>query len=255
MSAKQEHLLIDHLDKTLQAGQLLEVEELIRQDKEVAEQWECLKLAVQGIQYAGLGEQVAAISKEWEAQNLVTVKIKPAVVRTFYRNIMRVAACILLLIGSATVYKYAAVSSEGLYNKYYSSFDLNTSRSTGSVDELEQAYRNKNWQEVLRLINSSYEKNNKSYFLAGMASLELKKYDLAIANFEQVIAANTRLADNYFGDEAEYYLAMSLIANNEVSKAVVILDRIRAVKNHLYNKKANEISGMDLRILQYKSHK
>jgi hypothetical protein len=255
MSANQSYLLIDHLDKTLQPAQLAEAEELIHKDREAAGQWELLRLAVLGIEYAGLREQVAVVSKEWEAQNKVSDITKPALVRTLYRNLARVAACIILLVGSATVYKYMTVTSNGLFKEYYSSYELNTSRGSGIEDKLEEAYRDKNWANVLSLVNSSSDKSNKSYFLAGMANLELKKYDLAIADFKQVISENTRTADNYFGDEAEYYLAMSLIANNQTPKAIGILEKIRADKNHLYNKKLREISGLDFRILEFKSRK
>jgi hypothetical protein len=255
MSANQEHLLIDHLDKTLLANQMLEVEELIRNDRAVAHQWECMKLAVQAVEYASLREQVASVSEIWYAEqnSLTTSNARPAVVRTMYRNIMRVAACIILLIGSTSIYKYLTVSADGLYNQNYSSYELNTSRGITPVNSLEQAYRDKNWVKVLNL--SAADKNNKSLFLAGMASMELKKYDLAIADFDQVIAANRRTGDNYFGDEADYYLAMSLIANHQISKALVILDRIKADKNHLYNKKASDISGMDIKIALLKDGK
>jgi hypothetical protein len=255
MAANQEHLLIDHLDKILLADQMLEVDALIRNDKVIAHQWECLKLAVQAVEYAGLREQVASVGKTWDAENqtLITSTGRPAVVRTMYRNFMRVAVCILILIGSTSIYKYLTVSADGIYNKNYSLYELNTSRGISTVDELEQAYKDKNWVGVLKF--SSGIQNNKSLFLAGMANMELKRYDLSIADFNQVITNNNRKGDNYFGDEAEYYLAMSLIANHQLSKALVILNRIKADKTHLYNKKASDISGMDLKIAQFKVSK
>ena len=128
-------------------------------------------------------------------------------------------------------------------------------RCKAARSKLEQEYKDKNWSGVINLVNSASGKNNRSYFLAGMANLELRKYDLAITNFEQVIQSNKASGDNYFGDESEYYLALSLIANNEVPRAVVILNKIKADKNHLYNKQASEISDIDLKILESKEHK
>jgi hypothetical protein len=255
MPTNKEYLLIDFLDKNLQSAQSIEVEELIRNDKEVSQQWEVLKLAVQGIEYAGLREQVASVNKQWEGLSQVSGKMKPTIIRTLYRNTLRVAACLFLLVGSATVYKYIAVSSVSVFNHSFSSYELNTSRGAGNTDKLEQEYRDKNWKGVINQVNSTVVKNNRSYFLAGMANLELKKYDLAIINFQQVIKSNMASGDNYFGDESEYYLALSLIANHEAPKAVVILNKIKADKNHLYNKQASEISRIDLEIIQSKERK
>ena len=135
MSTNKEYLLIDFLDKNLQGAQSNEIVELIRNDKEVSEQWEILKLAVQGIEYAGLREQVASVGKQWENMSQVGGKTKPALIRTLYKNTLRVAACLFLLVGSATVYKYIAVSSVSVFNHSYSSYELNTSRGAGNADQ------------------------------------------------------------------------------------------------------------------------
>jgi len=255
MSNDQQNILIDFLDNNIGNLQFLEVGESILKNKETAQQWECLKLAVKGIEYAGLRERVALVGKEWQSQNQVFEKSKPAIVRNLYRNAIRVAASIFLLVGSAAVYKYTTVTSEGFLNKSYTSYDLNTSRGAVNADKLERAYRDKNWAEVLSVFNSLDSKNNKSYFLAGMANMELKKYGPAITNFEQIINTNTRSGDNYFGDEAQYYLALSLIANHEESKAGIIINQIKANKDHLYYNQANEISNLDLKIIQIKDRK
>ena len=107
------------------------------------------------------------------------------------------------------------------------SFELNTTRGAENADAIEQAYRNKNWSAVISLSNASTQKTNKTYFLTAMANLELKKYDEAIDAFKQVIAANAKSGDNYFQDEAEYYLALAYLASNQATKAMPLLEKIK----------------------------
>ncbi len=256
MSQNKAYLLIDHLDNSLEGEGLLAVEALIRDDKDAAREWQYLHFAVDAVQETALFEQVAAVKKQYLSFRQTTVaKPQPAVVRSIYRNALRAAACVLILLGAATVYKYTTVNSSSLYNKYYASFELNTSRGIGNEDAIEKAYRNKDWKAVIDLSDAQTQKTNKTFFLSGMASLELKNYNHAITAFTQVIHANAQSGDNYFEDESEYYLAMSYLANNEAGKAMPILKKIRADKNHLYHDKVQAMSGIDFMIVDQKAHK
>jgi hypothetical protein len=252
MSVNKEQILIDHLDHLLQGDELQQIENLIRIDKETSEQWRYLNLAVEAIQYNSLHDKVADAKKKYLSETRSQAKPGQAVVRTMYRVAIRIAACVLLLAGSLAVYKYATVSSTGIYNNYYSSFDLNTSRGIGNTDKMEQAYRNKNWAEVVSQFKTSNEKNNKADFLNAMAEMELKDFDPAISSLKQIIAANAQSGDNYFQDEAEYYLALSYLAVNKAGLAIPILEKIKADTSHIYNKKAMGISNIDLKLLEYK---
>lgn len=255
MSQTTEELLIDHLDSSLLGKGLPNMEQLIRNDRAVAAEWKYLHLAVGAIQEAALYEQVGSIKRQWLSQPSVAIRPTGAVVRTMYRNVMRVAACILVLAGGSAVYKYTTTNSAGLYKEYYSSYDLNNMRGAGAADPMEQAYNNKNWEEVINLFNSSKEKSNQSYFLTGMANLELKNYPDAIEKFNQVLAENTRSGSDYYQDETEYYLAMSFLANNEAAKAMPLLEKIKADKDHLYHQIVAKMSSLDLKIIDYKTRK
>src|SRR5882724_5795761 len=244
--------LIDHLDRTLLGKGSMEMDLMIGKDKELAGEWNYLRLAVATIQDAGLHEQVLAVRKKWSDQ----VAAQPrTTVLTMYRQAIRVAAFLLVLAGSAAIYKYNSTSSDGIYNQYYSSYSLNTSRGTATQDAVELAYTNKNWAEVITLFNTANEKDHKLFFLAGMADLELKIYGGAIEKFQQIITENAQSHTDYFQDEAEYYLAMSLLASNKADKAMPILEKIRADKNHLYHQTVARMSFTDLNIVQFKDRK
>ncbi|MBS1600677.1 MAG: hypothetical protein JST75_20815 [Bacteroidetes bacterium] len=255
MEQNKQYLLIDHLDNLLTGEALAEVEGLIRDDQEMAKESQYLKLSVEAIQESALYDQVSAIRKQFSTLQQTDAKPQGAVVRSMSKYVLRIAATVLILIGAAVAYKYTTVSATSMYNEYYTSFDLNTTRGSEKTNDIERAYRDKNWESVISLANKSTEKTNKTYFLTGMANLELKKYSNAIKSFNHIIGENAKTGDNYFQDEAEYYMALALLANNDAAKALPLLAKIKADKNHTYHEKVKSMSSLDLNILQYKSSK
>lgn len=280
MSLQKTNALIDHLDKDFAGADNQITPEttaatarLIAEDEEAAKEWAYLHLAVDAVQEAGLYQQVASVRQQWESQGLAderrvdsTPEAQPqdhppaeapsgGVVRNLSRNMMRAAAIILLLLAGGAIFRYVRLSSSSLYSEYYSSYELGTTRGANSQDAIDQAFTARNWNKVLALSADNKTSTNKTEFLAGMADLELKKFDDAIAHFEQVIASNTHSGQDYFEDEAEYYLAMSWLAKRKVNEAMPILEKIRANKSHLYHDKVEKMSFTDLRLVQYKENK
>lgn len=258
MSLSNQEILINYLDNSLETADRLQVEEMLRQDADAVNELEQIQFSVALIREAGLKEQVAAIRGEYQS----TAKVKSietqtgvAVVRSLYKNVFRVAAMVLLLLGAAAIYEYSATSSASVFEKNYGSFDLNTSRGNDNDGDIEKAYRNKDWAAVKNSFAANKENNTKAWFLNGMAEIESKNYEKAIASFKEVMKQNNGKADAYFQDEAEYYLAMGNLAAGHTKEGLAILKKIRADKNHLFNKKASEISSLDLATLQLKGDK
>jgi hypothetical protein len=264
MATTQEQL-IDHLDNTRLGLGADDMKNEPDTDPETIREWSQLRLAVEGIRQAGLYEQIKSVKAEWLAQQEMMTMPAPAgpnpaeskpagaILRSITRTTIRVAACLVILGGGAAIYKYTMTNSAGIFAQYCSTYDLNTSRgATVPADEMDEAYKNKNWTAVTELFKKKKAKNNKTYFLAGMADLESNKYDDAIGMFQQVMAANSQSGSDYFEDEAEFYLAMSWLARNDVKEAMPLLDKIRADKNHLYHDVVVKMSTLDLRIAGYK---
>lgn len=249
----QPEYLIDQLDQSLQSGISSELKDQLQREEGMAREWQFLQIAVEAIRESGLNDQVAAIRKTYQAENRTASR--PALVRNMYRMTMRVAAVIVLLVVATGIYKYASVNASDVYDRYYTSYQFGTSRGANGSDQLEKAYREKKWQEVIAQFNGLETRTNKTYFLTGMAQMELKKPGEAIPMFKQVIDNNKTSGENYFQDEAEYYLAMSYLASQDVKNALPILEKIRDDKNHLYNGPVSQIPGIDLKIIQLKSGK
>ena len=253
--------LIDHLDSTHLGQGSADMDTRIAADPETSQEWKHLRLAVDAVEQAALFEKVSTVRAEWLAHrsDVTTVSaIQPgtAVVRSISRMALRAASVILVIGASAAIYKYSVTSSSGIYSAYYSSYDLSTSRgATVAQDDMEEAYKARNWSGVDDAFKRKKVKNNKSYFLEGMADMEAKRYDEAIGMFQQVMAANNLAGSDYFEDEAEFYLAMAWLARNDVKEAIPLLDKIKADKTHMYHDVVVRMSSLDLRIAAYKDLK
>jgi tetratricopeptide (TPR) repeat protein len=267
MTPEETRALIDHLDEKLTGPSLDGLERLIAEDQEAAQEWYYLNLAVDAVKDHGLYEEISAIRESWKMEETteslyhVSAPQAPAaaasgaIVRSFTRYGLRAAAIILVVMSSTTIYKYFSISSASLYDRYYSGYTLNTARGSGSEQPIEQAFNAKEWNTVISLAATAKEKDNQTEFLAGMASLEENRYDDAITHFEQVIAVNTHAGTDIYQDEAEYYLAISWLADKKVNQAMPILEKIKADTHHQYHDKVAKMSFFDLRLAQYKENK
>ncbi len=179
-----------------------------------------------------------------------------AIVRPmFNKKFLRVAAVVLLMVGAASVYKYSTTNSTSVFDQNSTSFDLNSSRGTNNDGEMEKAYRNKDWTAVKNNFKALSLRPPKVWFLAGMAEMEMKNYEVAIGDFQEVLNINKKATEQYYQDEAEYYQAMAYIGANRPAEGVAILKKIRADKNHLFYNKASEIPAWDLALLTFKGGK
>jgi tetratricopeptide (TPR) repeat protein len=253
--------MIDHLDATRLGTGSEDVDARIAADPETSQEWKELRLAVDAVEQAAIYEHVTSVRTAWQANQTVATTIPAArteggIVRSMSRVALRAAAVILMLGASAVIYKYTVTSSSGIYSENYTPYNLNTSRgATTAQDEMESAYNAHNWAGVDEAFRKKKVRDNKSYFLEGVADMQVKHYDEAIGMFQQVIAANTLSGSDYFEDEAEFYLAMSWLARNDVKEAMPLLDKIRADKTHLYHDVVEKMSSLDLRIAAYKNLK
>lgn len=210
-----------------------------------------LRSIVAGIRDAGLYEQVGKVRTEFMASAPVQKEPAKVIQFNFMKTALRVAATIILILVSATTYKYLAVSDKAMYSEYYNSYQLNTNRSNASSDKIEKAYRTKSWQEVINVSSGTELNSNKEIFLVAMANMELKQFDTAIPGFTKILQRGKE-TDSYFVDEAEYYLAMSYLATNQSANALVLLKKIAADKDHSFYTQVRKMN-LDMKILDMKN--
>src|SRR5688572_7766829 len=118
MEGRNEHLLINYLDRALEEKEMREMEALINSDTEINKQWQFLKLAVDAVEYSAIYDQVALVKENFRTIQPVEVlqasNRKPArVFRMSYK--LRVAAAVLLLIVGVGSYKFLSVNATRVY--------------------------------------------------------------------------------------------------------------------------------------------
>ncbi|OQP59925.1 hypothetical protein A3860_35640 [Niastella vici] len=257
MEGRNEHLLINYLDRTLQEQEMREMEALINTDPETRKQWQYLQLAVEAVEYAALYDQVAAVKENFRTIQPVEVlqpAPRPGMLVQMRRKLSVAAAVLVLLMGGAA-YKYFSVSATHVYQQAFVAYTLPTARGQASITDVERLYQAQNWYAVIAAVSKTSLTDNKALFLAGMAHLQLQQFAQAGKLFEQVRANNTQTGDDYFQDEAQFYGALSDLASGNTQQAISALQQIRSNKDHLYHEQAARIGNIDLKILTIKANK
>ena len=78
------------------------------------------------------------------------------------------------------------------------------------------------------------------YLLAGIAFLEKNQPAKAIDVFQKLIQKNADDKSDFFEADAEYYLAMGYLSNQEPDKAMPIFEKIQADLENPYSSSVSE---------------
>lgn len=258
MEGRNEHLLINYLDRTLEEREMREMEALINSDKETRKQWQFLQLAVDAVEYSAIYDQVARVKENFKAiqpvEVLQTANRQPA--RVFRMSkAMRVAAAVLFLIVGIGAYKFSTVSATRVYEQAFIDYTLPTTRGEANATEIEKAYRLQNWNGVITTADRLCLTDNKSLFLTGIAHMQLKQYAEAGKLFEQVQQNNIKKGDDLYRDEAQYYLGLSQLAGHNTNEALKLFKQILADRDHKYYAQVDKIRNIDLKILEIKGNR
>jgi hypothetical protein len=258
--------LIDQFDQSLAepTGQL--AASTLPADLEAAQERQLLEVALDVIRYDALYQEVQKVRASLQAEHSTPVQAPAstiplytqretapsAVVYRFFSNSMKVAAVLVFALCIAGLGKFIFTSPTRVYDQYFSSYAIGAARGSSEQSSLDEAYRAMDWAKVQQAFASTASKTGKDYFLTAMASMEQKNYPQAIGLLKTLLQINEQLKEPKFQDEAEYYLAMSYLANHEPARAIPILQKIKADPNHLFNKKVKDLSDVDMLILRAK---
>ena len=269
MTPDKHQLLIDLLDKELaDPANRDKTVPSTGDDPETSKEWAILRVALEAIQFNAISREVQSVVKGFKIgqtggtlvempviQNEVTGSIPAGgagIVRRFSMSSRRIAAVLLFATCVGGIGKYLFTSPSEIFDTYYSSYALGSTRGGEGLNTLEKAYQDKDWSSVVHTFQFTRSKTGKDYFLTGMAYMEQKEYYEAIGLFKSLIQSNEQSKEPYFQDEAEYYLAMSYLASHQTSPALALLDKIKSDPHHLFNKQVSRMNGIDLLILRSK---
>ena len=202
------------------------------------------RLAIDTIRLNAINERVSTVRRSLE------IKPEKAIVRSIYRTSLRVAAILLLLVGSASVYKYISVNDRSVYDKHFLSYDLTNTRGAQNRESETEAYRNGDWKEVVNIYHNGNDKSNKNTFLAAMSEMQMNHFQEAVAMFEALL--NTKSDDHSYQEETEYYLSLAYLMNHQELNGIRLMNKIKADPNHTYYPLVSKISAIDLKIIALK---
>lgn len=245
-------ILIDFLDRQLNQEDSDQVESMIQNDKTVACELLFLKLAIDTVRMNSINNRVLEIRNSLLNSRVKTDEPNNTIVRSLYKISIRVAAIFILLFGIAILFKYISVNNLSIYQKQFAGYELSNTRGSESHEPETEAYRNKNWNEVLTVYQRENNKSNKSTFLAAMAEMELNQFPQAVNLFENILNTNSKTGDSSFQEETEYYLSLAYLMNHEENKSILLLDKIKADTSHTYYPLASKLSSIDLKIIELK---
>ena len=255
MEDRNDQLLINYLDRTLEEKEMREMEALINSDMETRKQFQFLKLAVDAVEYSAIYDQVALVKENFR-------EIQPVeVLQTTNRNTarvfrlskaVRIAAAVLIIVMGVGSYKFFTVNATHVYEQAFIAYTLPTTRGQAGSTDIDQVFRHQNWAGVIATVNRLSLQDNKALFLSGFAHLQLKQYADAEQLFKKVLANNTQTNDDLYRDEAQFYLALSELGSN-TSGAVQLFQQIQADNGHKYQTQAKKIGSFDLQILKIKA--
>jgi TolA-binding protein len=168
--------------------------------------------------------------------------------RSFQRQVyLKYAAVIALvvLIGSVALFPGKNLSNDDIISKYYKVYEPpTTQRSAQSESDADftmalKFYNSHDFGKAAVLFNKVVERNPKdmqSELLSGVAKFGDKKYTEAKQSYVRVINDN----NNYFIENAKWYLALCYVQTNEKDKAIQQLTEIRNEKG-IYSSDARKI--------------
>jgi tetratricopeptide (TPR) repeat protein len=245
-------ILIDYLDDQLDQPNADQIDMMLKKDKTLASDLEYLKIAIDTVRLDAINDKVFAIRQSLLNTSKVPVKPAKAIVHSMYKISMRVAAIVIFFVGISVLYKYISVSNTSVYEKQFTGYELSNTRGQESHDNEVEAYKNKDWNEVIAVYESGTNNSNKSVFLAAMSEMQLNHFPQAVTLFESILNSSNKTGDRSFLEETDYYLSLAYLMNHEVNKSVLLLNKIKSDTSHTYYPLAIRLSAIDLKIIELK---
>ncbi len=152
----------------------------------------------------------------------------------------QVIAGLIILFELFALYHYMTLSPKKIFRENYQPYELHVMRGFSENTPLKEAYKKGHMDSVIWDFNSLNSPQPEEYLLAGIAFLESRQPTKAIEMFKIMIQKNAQSKTDYFEDDAEYYLAMSYLNNQQPDMAMPIFEKIYANSDNPYNSNVSD---------------
>jgi tetratricopeptide (TPR) repeat protein len=247
-------MLIQYLDNELSQEDKINVENQLKHDTVMQQELENLSLAKSAIKTYGLKKHIGSIHAEMMSELVIKnpLPTQQGVVRQMISISMKVAAAIFIVMLGVGVYQYTTATPGKLFASNYKPYTLSVNRGALEIGMMESAFQEKKYATVITQFEALKEVGAKEIFLAGVAYMETNNYKNAIIAFNKVLSKNALNKTTIFNDDAQYFLALSYLKNNDIKLATPVFEMINKNTNHLYNDKVSDAFIRSLKILNWK---
>lgn len=171
----------------------------------------------------------------------------------------RVAAGVTILLLCVVGIRVATLSNDNLAQveeRLYVSESTRGEAEDATHQQMNLAYQKSDYAQCARLYEekglAAQPGHLEEDFLAGNAYLGLNKPAQAETCFRKVLTTNEQAEEKQFEEEAEYYLALSLLKQNKLAEAQTLFARIRQNPDHRYHSKVDGWFYQQLQWLRWK---
>lgn len=220
--------LMDYLDASMSPQERAAFEEQLTTDAALRTELCNLQNARDAVNRYGLKQKVAAI----HSQMISHTATPQGLLRTITRNSLRIAAAAVLVLGIISIYQYINLTPHSLYKNLYEPYLVSENRGSSDSSNLAKTYHENRFSETIKIFKSLSQPGSEDYFLAGNAYLKSDSAEAAIHCFQSLLAHNQQSGSHRFGDDGEYYLALSYLLHGDVNDALPLFKKIHTDKNH-----------------------
>lgn len=137
----------------------------------------------------------------------------------------------------AFLFVYATNSRDRLFESQYQTYRINVDRTATppTTASFIQAYQQGRYEQVIKDYQALSEKGSREKMITAFSYMEMKQYEASIPLLDAVIRSNVLTGERLYQDEAEYYLALSLLKTNQLQHAYKLFDKIHIDEEHTFN--------------------
>lgn len=165
------------------------------------------------------------------------------------RYVVAVITFLFVVFMGIVIKNFIALTPEKLFNEAYVPFVVSTIHGSYQkpTDSLEINYEKGNYKSIARLGKHKRNFTDEENFLMGLSSMQLHDYTKAIAQLREVTTH-----PNSFLKDAQFYLGLVYLLNQDFDNSIEILDSIYHDKTHPYQQRFSKSFIRRVKLLKWK---
>jgi TolA-binding protein len=237
--------IINYLDGLMNDHERTEFENRLRQDPQLQQQLQDIKVAVEAVRQFGARDKVGSLHREM-MKELQPEKNKARVIniRKTIRYTTAVAASILLILAGVQTFSYFNNTPDRLYNTAFVDYTLSSERGVSqNASEIEVEYKKGAYDRIVANRNRPGLTARDS-FLTAISFLKTGDEGEAIHWLQAV----HHYGPNY--QDAQFYLSLAYLKNRNYKNALHLMTKIHDDPSHPYHVNVSDALIEKVRKLQ-----